>query len=65
MVKIATFMKKKVSVSIEEKTIKKVSDIVGEGLFRNNSHLIELAVNRLLGELKSGFIEVKNKGVLN
>ena len=43
-------MKKKVSVSIEEKTIDKLEDYVIEGSFRNKSHLIEFALNKFLKE---------------
>jgi Arc/MetJ-type ribon-helix-helix transcriptional regulator len=42
-------MKKKLSISIEEKTITKIDDLVKEGTFRNKSHLIEFAISRLLG----------------
>jgi len=41
-------MKKKVSISIEEATLKYVEDKVKEGLFRNKSHLIEYAVSNFL-----------------
>jgi Arc/MetJ-type ribon-helix-helix transcriptional regulator len=57
VVKIATFMKKKLSINIEETTIKEVEDVVSEGSFRNNSHLIELAVKKLLSEIKSGIVK--------
>ncbi len=43
-------MKKKLSVSIEEKTIDRLESIIEEGSFRNKSHLIEFAVNKLLKE---------------
>ncbi|MDP2947662.1 MAG: hypothetical protein Q8N88_06120 [Nanoarchaeota archaeon] len=45
-------MKQKISVSIEEKTIGKIKEIVSKGSFRNNSHLIEFAINKLL-EIKN------------
>jgi Arc/MetJ-type ribon-helix-helix transcriptional regulator len=41
-------MKQKISVSIEEKTIQEIREIVSKGSFRNNSHLIEFAINKLL-----------------
>ena len=44
-------MKKKISISIEEDTIIDVQKVVGTGNFRNNSHFIELAVNKLLKEV--------------
>lgn len=46
-------MKRKLSISIEEETIGRVQQLVGTGSFRNNSHLIELAVNKLLNEIKN------------
>lgn len=45
-------MKRKLSISIEESTVKQVQDIVETGSFRNNSHFIELAVNKLLKEVE-------------
>ena len=52
MVKIATSMKKKLSISIDEETIEEVQKVVSNGSFRSNSHLIELAVDKLLKEIK-------------
>lgn len=46
-------MKKKLSISIDEGTIGMVQNIVSEGSFRNNSHFIELAVNKMLKEMKN------------
>jgi len=46
-------MKTKVSISIEESTIQKVQNIVSTGSFRNNSHLIENAVNKLIKEIEN------------
>jgi len=43
-------MKKKLSISIEEKTIDKLDDYVDEGTFRNKSHVIEFALNKLIKE---------------
>lgn len=43
-------MKKKVSISIEEKTISKIEDILEDGQFRNKSHVIEFAVNKFMQE---------------
>jgi len=42
-------MKQKVSISIEEDTIKKIEERLDDGIFRNKSHLIEYAVKKLLG----------------
>jgi Arc/MetJ-type ribon-helix-helix transcriptional regulator len=39
-------MKIKVSVSMEDRTLKKVENKVDEGLFRNKSHFIEYAVKK-------------------
>jgi Arc/MetJ-type ribon-helix-helix transcriptional regulator len=41
-------MKKKLSISIEEKTITKIDDFIEDGAFRNKSHLIEFALNKFL-----------------
>jgi len=41
-------MKIKVSVSMEENTIKEVNHKVKGGIFRNKSHFIELATQRML-----------------
>jgi Arc/MetJ-type ribon-helix-helix transcriptional regulator len=45
-------MKKKISISIEESTIDEIQSIVSEGTFRSNSHLFELAVNKMLKEMR-------------
>jgi len=45
-------MKKKVSISIEEKTIEELEKYVKEGSFRNKSHLIEFAVNKFMEKNK-------------
>jgi len=41
-------MKKKVSISIEESTLAEVEGRVLTGIFRNKSHLVELAVKQFL-----------------
>ena len=41
-------MKKKISVSMEDRTIDEVEDRIKDGLFRNKSHLIEYATKRFL-----------------
>lgn len=43
-------MKKKLSISIEEKTIEKLNDYVSNGDFRNKSHFVEFAVNKFMKE---------------
>ncbi len=45
-------MKIKASISIEEETIKQVEERMSEGIFRNKSHFIELAVEKLLQEVR-------------
>jgi len=47
-------MKKKLSISIEEETITELDVFVEEGVFRNKSHLIEFAIDKLLEEKKNG-----------
>ncbi|MEK6733919.1 MAG: hypothetical protein AABY27_02295 [Pseudomonadota bacterium] len=47
-------MKKKLSISIEEKTITELECYLKEGIFRNKSHLIELAINKFLKNKKNG-----------
>jgi metal-responsive CopG/Arc/MetJ family transcriptional regulator len=43
-------MKIKVSVSMEENTFKEVEETVRDSLFRNKSHFIEVAIQKLLEE---------------
>ncbi len=45
-------MKIKVSISIEEDTLKEVEQKVINGIFRNKSHFIEQATNKYLQEVK-------------
>jgi len=45
-------MKTKISISIEESTIKDIENKLNEGLFRNKSHFIEFAVKRFLKQGK-------------
>lgn len=44
-------MKKKISISIEEDLIEKLDDFVSEGTFRNKSHFVEVALNKLVKEV--------------
>ena len=46
-------MKQKLSITIEEETIKLIDEILKEGRFRNKSHLIEYSLNRFLKEEKN------------
>ncbi|AJF61617.1 TPA: hypothetical protein HA239_04000 [Candidatus Woesearchaeota archaeon] len=43
-------MKIKVSVSMEESTLKKVEEKLKKSIFRNKSHFIEYATEKLLEE---------------
>ncbi len=43
-------MKQKLSISIDEKLIEKLEEIIAEGMFRNKSHIIEYSINKFLGE---------------
>lgn len=45
-------MKKKISVSMEEELITEIEEKAKKGIFRNKSHLVEFAVNKLLREEK-------------
>jgi len=41
-------MKRKLSVTIEKDTVKLMENMVKEGRFRNKSHVLEYAVDKLL-----------------
>ena len=43
-------MKQKVSITIDEKTLKLIEESLQEGFFRNRSHFIEFSVNKMLKE---------------
>ena len=43
-------MKTKISVSIDEKKIKLVEELLRNGKFRNKSHVLEYSLDRLLEE---------------
>ena len=43
-------MKQKLSVTLDEETLKKVDEIIKEGLFRNKSHVVEFSLNKILKE---------------
>jgi Arc/MetJ-type ribon-helix-helix transcriptional regulator len=46
-------MKVKVSVSMEESTIKAVRELIKDGRFRNKSHFIEFATRKSLEDSKN------------
>lgn len=41
-------MKQKISVTVEEETLKLIDEIIKTGTFRNKSHAVELGLNKLL-----------------
>ncbi|MBW2972821.1 ribbon-helix-helix domain-containing protein [Candidatus Woesearchaeota archaeon] len=41
-------MKKKISITVEEKLMKKIEKELKQGLFRNKSHVIEYAITQFL-----------------
>ena len=45
-------MKRKVSISLDENTLKEIDSKLGSFTFRNRSHFVEYAVKKLLGEEK-------------
>ncbi|MBS3089935.1 hypothetical protein J4461_03595 [Candidatus Pacearchaeota archaeon] len=47
-------MKQKLSITVDEKTIKMLDDALKEGLFRNKSHVVEFSLNKILKEIKNG-----------
>ena len=47
-------MKIKVSISMEDKLFKEVEKSLENTIFRNKSHFIEYATQRLLKEVKNG-----------
>jgi len=47
-------MKKKISISIEEETLKVLDEILVDGRFRNKSHVIEYSLDKFLEVLKNG-----------
>ena len=52
-------MKQKISVTVEEKTLKLVEQIIATGIFRNKSHAVEFGLNKVLNE-KNG--DKENEG---
>lgn len=45
-------MKQKLSITIEEETIKILDEIIKEGRFRNKSHFVEYSINKVLKDNK-------------
>lgn len=45
-------MKQKVSISLDEQTIKEVDKKLDSATFRNRSHFVEYAIKKMLGEIK-------------
>lgn len=43
-------MKRKISVSLDEKTIEKLGDYILDESFRNKSHVIEFAIKKFMKE---------------
>ncbi len=46
-------MKQKLSITIDEKTIKLIEETIREGEFRNKSHAVEYSLNKILRENKN------------
>lgn len=42
-------MKNKLSVSLNQETLDKVEFLIQDGTFRNKSHVVEIAINKLIG----------------
>ena len=45
-------MKLRMSISVDEKTVKQIQDKLRSGLFRNKSHVVEYAVRKLVDGAK-------------
>ena len=45
-------MKEKISISIEADTLKEIEVLLENPNFRNKSHVVEFALNKLIGEMK-------------
>jgi len=43
-------MKKKLSITIDEEKVAEIEALLDEGSFRNKSHVLEYALNKLLKE---------------
>ena len=47
-------MKQKLSVTLDERLLKMIDELVETGVFRNKSHLVEYSVNKIVKESKGG-----------
>jgi Arc/MetJ-type ribon-helix-helix transcriptional regulator len=47
-------MKQKLSVTVEENTIKQIERLLKDNRFRNKSHLIEYSLNKFFKETENG-----------
>ena len=54
-------MKQKISVTIDEKTIKLIEKTVKEGIFRNKSHVVEFSLNKILKENRPSMVDLKER----
>ena len=45
-------MKQKISVTVDEKVLKIVEQIIKSGIFRNKSHAVEFSLNKIIKENK-------------
>jgi len=47
-------MKQRLSITIDEKKITKIEEMLKNGKFRNKSHVLECGLNKLLEDEKNG-----------
>ena len=47
-------MKQRICITIDENVLKKAKDKIRDKTFRNKSHILEFALDRLLKEVKNG-----------
>lgn len=47
-------MKSKISITLDNETVEKISSEIASGRFRNKSHAVEFAVKKLLEEENGG-----------
>ena len=43
-------MKQKLSITVEEKTIKLLDEVIKDGVFRSKSHAVEFSLNKILND---------------
>ncbi len=41
-------MKEKLSVTVDEKTLRLLDEVIRNGIFRNRSHVVEFSLNKIL-----------------